>query len=99
MPCFFAAAIASFATRGVVSERAAKIPPVWSQRAPSRPKIASQSTSPGFICEAAVWPRSEQPTAARTPNPRSVKLRPLRTVRPTPSSGTKRTWLWSTPPW
>ena len=32
----------------------------------------------------AVCPRSEQPSAARTPKPRSVKLRPLRTVRPTP---------------
>ena len=56
------------------------MPPVWNQRAPSRPKISSQSTSPGFSCETAVWPRSEQPSAARTPKPRSVKLRPLRTV-------------------
>ena len=30
--------------------------------------------------------------AARTPKPRSVKLRPLRTLRPTPSYGTQRTW-------
>ena len=35
---------------------------------------------------------------ARTPNPRSVKLSPLRTVRPMPSYGTQRTRDWSTPP-
>ena len=46
----------------------------------------------------AVWPRSEQPSAARTPKPRSVKLRPLRTVRPTPSYLTQVTRC-STPPW
>ena len=40
------------------------MPPQWSQRAPSASKIASQSTSPGASCEAAVLPRSEQPTRA-----------------------------------
>ena len=62
------------------------MPPVWNQRAPSLPKIVV----PVEVARAcswltAVWPRSEQPTAPRTPKPRSVKLRPLRTVRPTPS--------------
>ena len=61
------------------------MPPVCSHRAPSSPKIFSQSISPFFSCETAVLPRSEQPSAARTPNPRSVKFIPLRTVRPTPS--------------
>src|SRR5260221_104279 len=75
------------------------MPPVWNQRAPCFPKIASQSTSPGSSCDTAVCPRSEHPRAARTPKPRSVKLRPLRAVRPTPSSCTQRTWDWSTPPW
>ena len=56
------------------------MPPQWNQRAPSAPKIVSQSTSPGRSCDTAVWPRSEQPTAPRTPKPRSVKLRPLRAV-------------------
>ena len=35
-------------------------------------------------------PRSDTPTAPRTPKPRSVKLSPLRTVRPMPSYGTQR---------
>ena len=39
----------------------------------------------GLTWLTAVRPRSEQPAAARTPKPRSVKLRPLRMVRPTPS--------------
>ena len=47
---------------------------------------------------AAVWPRSETPTAPRTPNPRSVKLSPLRTARPIPSYGTQRMSEVSTPP-
>src|SRR5882762_5303388 len=38
------------------------------------------------------------PTAPRTPNPRSVKLSPLRTVRPTPSYGTHLMNSVSTPP-
>ncbi len=61
------------------------MPPVWNQREPSLPKISSQSIWPGLSWLTAVWPRSEQPSAARTPKPRSVKLRPLRVVRPTPS--------------
>ena len=67
MPWRRAAVIASLATSGVVSESAAKMPPVCSQRAPSLPKRRSQSISPGFSWEIAVWPRSEQPRAARTP--------------------------------
>src|ERR1700722_12182129 len=98
VPARFAASIASCATSGVVSESAQKIPPVWNQRTPSCEKISSQSISPGFICEMAVWPRSEQPRAARIPNPRSVKFRPLRTLRPTPSNGAQRTYFWLTPP-
>ncbi len=54
MPWRRAAVIASFATSGVVSERAAKIPPVWSQRAPSLPNTRSQSTSPGLSWDTAV---------------------------------------------
>lgn len=57
------------------------MPPVWNQRAPSLPKMWFQSMSPGLRAEAAVFPRSGFPTAPRMPNPRSVKLRPLRTVR------------------
>ena len=98
VPLRWAAAIASVTTAGVVSDRAAKIPPVCSQRAPSTAKMASQSTSPGLSCDAAVFARSELPTAARTPKPRSVKLRPLRTVRPIPSYGTQLTCERSTPP-
>ena len=86
MPCFLAALTASMVAWAVVSERAAKMPPVWSQRTPSLPNRCSQSKSPGLICEAAVLPRSGTPTAPRMPKPRSVKLRPLRTVRPMPSS-------------
>src|SRR6266436_183643 len=49
--------------------------------------------------DAAVCPRSEHPRAARTPNPRSVKFSPLRTVRPTPSYSAHRISEESTPPW
>src|SRR5581483_2408124 len=69
-----------------------------SQRTPSAPKRRSQSTSPGFSCDAAECPRSEHPTAPRTPNPRSVKLSPLRTSRPTPSYARQTSCAWSTPP-
>ena len=100
MPCRFAACMASLATSG---RRLARGPrrcrPCGTSAPPPGRRCASQSTSPGFSCEAAVWPRSEQPTAARTPNPRSVKFRPLRTVRPTPSYGRQRTWPGRRPPW
>ena len=56
--------------------------PCGTSARPASPKRCSQSTSPGRSCEAAVWPRSETPTAPRTPKPRSVKLSPLRTARP-----------------
>ena len=85
MPCRFAAAIASSTTSGVVADSPAKMPPVWNQRAPNVPKMWSQSMSPAASWLAAVWPRSETPIAPRTPNPRSVKFSPLRTVRPHPS--------------
>src|SRR5882757_4303468 len=54
--------------------------------------------SPGFNWLTAVLPRSEQPSAARTPNPRSVKFKPLRVVRPTPSYFVHIRCDWSTPP-
>src|SRR5882757_6346946 len=99
VPCLRAATIASFATSGVVSLSAQKMPPVWNHREPSLPKISSQSIWPGFNWLTAVCPRSEQPSAARTPNPRSVKFKPLRVVRPTPSYFAHDTCDWSTPPW
>ena len=98
MPCRCAAAIAASMTSGVVSESAAKMPPVCNQRTPSVPKRWSQSTSPGRSWRAAVLPRSETPTAPRTPKPRSVKFSPLRTVRPMPSYGTHWMKTVSTPP-
>src|SRR5882724_11363967 len=85
-------------SRGVVSLKAAKMPPVCSQRTPSLPKIWSQSKSPALSWLAAVRPRSETPTAPRTPNPRSVKFKPLRTVRPTPSKGIHLMKSVATPP-
>src|SRR6267154_2739342 len=99
VPCLRAAIIASLATSGVVSLSAQKMPPVWNQREPSLPKISSQSIWPGFNWLTAVFPRSEQPSAARTPKPRSVKFKPLRVVRPTPSYFVHDTCDWSTPPW
>ena len=69
-----------------------------SARRPRRRRSRPSRRRPGRSCEAAVWPRSDTPSAARTPNPRSVKLRPLRTERPTPSYGTQRTRDRSTPP-
>ena len=75
-----------------------KMPPVCSQREPLTAKIRCQSKSLGWLFAIAVLPRSEQPTAARTPKPRSVKFRPLRTVLPIPSYGTQRMSDVSTPP-
>ena len=57
---------------------------------PAPPNSCFQSTSPGSICDTAVWPRSEQPTPPRGPKPRSVKFSPLRTLRPTPSYSFQR---------
>ena len=82
MPWRRAASIASSATSAALSESAAKMPPQWNQRAPSRPKTRSQSMSPGLSSEAAERPRSEQPSAARTPKPRSTKFSPLRAPAP-----------------
>ena len=86
MPCLCAASTASITASAVLLASAAKMPPVWNQRTPSSPNSFSQFTSPGRICEAAEWPRSEQPSAARTPKPFSVKLRPTRVLRPSPSN-------------
>src|ERR1017187_1168802 len=98
VPCLRAATIASLHTSGVDSLSAQNIPPVCSQREPSLPKISSQSICPGLSWLTAVCPRSEQPSAARTPKPRSVKFNPLRVVRPTPSYFVHTTCDWSTPP-
>ena len=81
------ACIASSTTAGVVADSPAKMPPVWNQRTPWTPKRSSQSTSPGRSWLAAVCPRSDVPTAPRTPKPRSVKFSPLRASRPMPSYG------------
>ena len=85
MPARRAAAMASSTTSAVLSDSPAKMPPVWNQRAPSAPKISSQGICPGRSWLAALLPRSEHPRAARAPKPRSVKLSPLRTLRPMPS--------------
>ena len=86
MPCRLAAIIASSTTAGVVSDRAAKMPPVCSQRAP---ELAEDLIPVDVARERAVrrpsCPRSETPSAPRTPKPRSVKLSALRTLRPMPS--------------
>jgi hypothetical protein len=82
----------------VVGDSAAKMPPVCRQRTPRSPNNRSQSTSPGAIAATAVCPRSEIPTAPRTPKPRSVKFRPLRAACPMPSNGAQRMSDVSTPP-
>ncbi len=46
-PCRFAAFTASIASPAADGERAAKMPPVWNQRAPSFPNSRSQSKSIG----------------------------------------------------
>src|SRR5208282_5187624 len=93
-----ATSTASITASAVLLASAAKMPPVWNQRTPSSPNSFSQFTSPGRICEAAEWPRSEQPSAARTPKPFSVKLRPTRVLRPSPSNSRQITCDASTPP-
>ena len=55
-PAFFAACIPSMISSAVVSESAAKIPPLWNQRTPL-PKMAFQSKSPGFNRAAASFDR------------------------------------------
>ena len=77
------------------AEDAAGVEPA---RAEAAEDLVPVDVCPASSCETAVWPRSEQPSAARTPKPRSVKLSPLRTVRPTPSYLTHVTRC-STPPW
>ena len=98
MPYLRATSTASITASEVPLSSAAKMPPVWNQRTPSSPKIFSQLNSPGLICEAAEWPRSEQPSAARMPKPFSVKLRPTRVLRPMPSCSRHLTCDMSTPP-
>ena len=66
---------------------------------PRRRRARPSRRRPARSAAAAVWPRSETPTAPRTPKPRSVKLSPLRSARPMPSNGRHSTWLVSTPPW
>ena len=72
-------------------EDAAGVQPASAVRSP---KMASQSTSPGRSWEAAELARSEQPTAPRTPKPRSVKFSPLRTEWPMPSYGSHARYGW-----
>ena len=92
MPCRRAAAIAASTTsrrwcptaRRRCRRCAASARPACRRGGPSRRR-------PGRSWLAAVWPRSETPTAPRTPKPRSVKFSPLRTARPMPSYGTQRT--------
>ena len=98
MPYLCAASTASITASAVLGASAAKMPPVWNQRTPSSPNSFSQFTSPGLICEAAEWPRSEQPSAARMPKPFSVKLRPTRVLRPRPSKSRQMMCEVSTPP-
>src|SRR5687767_13766260 len=98
VPYLRAISTASITASEVLGASAAKMPPVWNQRTPSSPNNFSQFTSPGFICEAAEWPRSEQPSAARMPKPFSVKLSPTRVLRPRPSNSRQITCDMSTPP-
>ena len=98
VPCRRAASIPSRARAAVSSESAPKTPPQWNQRAPSAPKMRSQSTSPGRSFDAAEFARSEQPRAGRTPKPRSVgsgRSAPRARCRRTGSSR----YAGSTPPW
>jgi hypothetical protein len=44
--------MASMMSSDVVSDSAAKMPPLWNQRTPA-PKISAQLKSPGFSCAAA----------------------------------------------
>jgi hypothetical protein len=62
------------------------MPPVCNQRTPIFAEDVVPVEIAGLELLAAVLPRSETPTAPRMPKPRSVKFRPLRTVRPMPSS-------------
>ena len=55
-PAAFAAFMPSMMSSPVVSESDAKMPPLWNQRTPP-PKMAFQSTSPGFSCAAASFER------------------------------------------
>ena len=85
----------------VPSERDVKIPPVCSQRTPL-PNMPLKSIIPGCIFIAAEWPRSYIVTEARTLAPTSVKFRPMRSRRPTPSYSARSTLPISTPtarPW
>ncbi len=98
VPYLRAISTASITASEVFGASAAKMPPVWNQRTPSSPNSFSQFTSPGLICDAAEWPRSEQPSAARMPKPFSVKLRPTRVLRPRPSNSRQMIFEVSTPP-
>src|SRR6187399_2403336 len=98
VPYLRAISTASMTASDVLGASAAKMPPVWNQRTPSSPNNFSQFTSPGLIWEAAEWPRSEQPSAARMPNPFSVKFKPTRVLRPRPSKSRQMIFEVSTPP-
>src|SRR6187399_1686090 len=98
VPYLRAISTASSTASEVFGANAAKMPPVWNQRTPSSPNSFSQFTLPGLICDAAEWPRSLQPSAARMPKPFSVKLRPTRVLRPRPSNSRQMIFDVSTPP-
>ena len=77
--------IASITVLDDSSDNAAYIPPVCSHLTPRVPNIYSKSKSSAVALEIAVLALSEQPTAPLIPKPLSVKLIPLRHVRPIPS--------------
>jgi len=68
-----------------------KIPPVCSHRTPCSLNNRLQSTSVGVIWLAEECPRSYIVTLGLTPVPTSVKFRPTRLFRPTPSVSPYRT--------
>jgi hypothetical protein len=86
VPYFLAALTASMTVSAVASDRAAKMPPVWSQRTPSfAEELLPVDLAGADLRGGGVAAVGDADLAPRTPKPRSVKLRPLRTVRPMPS--------------
>ena len=77
---------------------AAKIPPVWNHRTPCRPNSRPSRCRRAQLGGSGVAAVGASRRAPRTPKPRSVKLRPLRAVRPMPSSGDPLDEGVSTPP-
>ena len=72
---------ASIDVAAVVSDSAAKMPPVWSQRTPElAEQVVPVDVAGPQLRRRRCGRGRDTPTAPRTPKPRSVKLRPLRTV-------------------